>query len=188
MNCNLTNYFEDHPNINVVYSRYLERSSKKWDYGIFGINYLHPFLLKNNNWQSSEIIKTFYHKGNPLAVVLKRHDSKDYEGIRKIEDRDIDAGVELLEQAVQKDSNNIWLYVQLAKAGLIGEDESDFKKYIGEGRKIFPEYEPFFMLEAQYFYNSKRFNKSRETLEKLLEINPFYANALALKSELDRNE
>jgi hypothetical protein len=68
MNCNLSNYFDGHPNIKYIYTRYLERSSADWDYGIFGLNYLHPYLLKNNYWQTTETIRTFYHKGNPVAI------------------------------------------------------------------------------------------------------------------------
>jgi hypothetical protein len=185
MNCNLENYFDKSPDIEVDYSRYLERSSKKWDYGIFGVNYIHPFMLKNNNWQSSEIIKTFYHHGNPLAVVLKREDFNDVEGISEIEKGNYSDGKTLIEQAIQEDSRNVWLYVQLAKANLMTGNIDEFHKNINDGRKIHPCYEPFFMLEAQYLYNEKRFKESSEILERLLEINPMYSSALKLKKRVE---
>ena len=187
MNCNLDNYFNNFPNIEVIYSRYLERSSKIWDYGIFEVNYLHPFLLKNKNWQSAEIIKTFYHKGNPLAVVLKRNDLKDYRGIAEIESGNTTAGEKLLQQAVQQDSNNVWLFVQLAKAGLKSGNIDDFKDYIEKGKELHPYYEPFYMLEAQYFYNEGRLKEAKSILERLLQINPFYTNALKLQREIEKN-
>ena len=184
MNCNLVNYFEDFQNIEVIYSRYLERSSKNWDYAIFGVNYLHPFLLKNNNWQSAEIIKTFYHKGNPLTVVLKRNDLKDFRGISEIENGNIVAGKDLLQQAVQQDPKNVWLFVQLAKAGLRSGNIDEFQAYIEKGKKLHPYYEPFYMLEAQYFYNEEQFKEADKVLERLLQINPFYTNALKLQREI----
>ena len=184
MNCNLVNYFEEYPAINVIYSRYLERSSEEWDYAVFGVNYLHPFLLKNNNWQSSEIIKTFYHKGNPLAVVLKRNDLKDYKGIVEIEKGNTDSGEQLLQEAIQDDPKNVWLFVQLAKAGLISGNINGFQNYIERGKKIHPYYEPFYMLEAQYLYNEERLKEADKVLERLLQINPYYTNAQKLQHEI----
>jgi hypothetical protein len=84
MNCNLSNYFDGHPGIDYQYTRYLERSSVDWDYGIFGLNYLDPVLLKDNKWKPAGEIKTFYHLGNPVAVLVRRKDKSDFYGISEI--------------------------------------------------------------------------------------------------------
>lgn len=185
MNCNLTNYFSAYSNIEVDYSRYLERSSKDWDYAIFGINYIHPHLLKNDRWQTDEIIKTFYHRGNPLAVVLKRSDKNDFYGIEEIKKGNYIEGQEYIKSSLQNNPDNVWLYVQLAKANLLAGNSSEFKKYLDEGKAIHPFYEPLFMLEAQYYYNVGRYQQSMKVLEELFEINPLYPNAQALRNDIE---
>ena len=179
-NCNLSNYFTGLPNVCYRYVRYLERSSVNWDYGLFGINYIHPYQLKNKTWQSAEVLKTFYHEGNPIAVILKRKDKKDLEGINYIELKKPEEGERLLEQALDRDPNNIWLYVYLIKAKLLQGQNETADLYIKKGRELHPFYEPFYLLEAQKLFNENKFHESLVTLQKLIEINPRYQPAGSL--------
>ena len=176
-NCNLSNYFEDIPNIRYEYARYLERSSVDWDYGLFGVNYIHPELLKNGKWQSTEIIKTFYHSGNPVVVLLKRNDKSDFLGIQKSDAGEYEEAQHLLEKSVRSDSNNVWLFSHLAKNSLKQNDFESFNRYLQNGRSVYPYYEPFFLLEAQYFFDKEEYNNAKQVLEKLIEINPRYGKA-----------
>ncbi len=192
MNCNLWNYFEHTPNITYRYTRYLERSSDDWDYGLFGINYIHPYQLKNNTWQSAETVKTYYHKGNPIAVLLKRkNDRTDREGIKMVENGNFAEGKTLLKQALSRDPNNVWLDVYLAKASLLEENAEEFNYYIERGKTVNPFYEPIFMLEAQKQFNEGNFKESFVTLTQLLNINPRYSPAApllkAVKEKLNGN-
>ena len=118
MNSNLSSYIENRPGMKYTYTRFLERSSADWDYGIFGLNYLEPQILKKDLWIPSDVIKTFYHKGNPVAVLVKRPDKSDFYGISEIKNGNLYRGIEFLEAAVKKQNNNVWLYVNLAKAKL----------------------------------------------------------------------
>lgn len=186
MNCNLSNYFQDQPNIRFKYTRFLERSSVDWDYGIFGINYLHPLLLKSNHWQPSGVLKTYYHHGNPVAVLVKRADKTDFLGISELKNGNLQEAANLLEKAIKQDSNNVWLFVNLAKAKLAEKDDSGFKEYLMTGREIHPYFEPFFLLEATYFYNHGKYNESLARLNELLEINPRYLPAETLLKEVKK--
>lgn len=179
-NCNLSNYFDDIPNIRYEYARYLERSSVDWDYGLFGVNYIHPELLKNGKWQSTAIIKTFYQSGNPVAVLLKRNDKTDFFGIQKSEAGEYKEAQLLLEKAVENDLNNVWLFSQLAKNSLKQNDFESFNRYLQNGRAVYPYYEPFYLLEAQYLFDKEDFGNAKEVLEKLIEINPRYGKAAPL--------
>lgn len=179
-NCNLSNYFDDIPNIRYEYARYLERSSVDWDYGLFGVNYIHPELLKNGKWQSTAIIKTFYHSGNPVVVLLKRNDKTDFFGIQKSEAGEYKEAQLLLEKAVENDLNNVWLFSQLAKNSLKQNDFESFNRYLQNGRAVYPYYEPFYLLEAQYLFDKEDFGNAKEVLEKLIEINPRYGKAAPL--------
>lgn len=185
MNSNLSNYFENYPNIRYKYTRFLERSSVDWDYGIFGLNYVHPWLLKNDTWRPEGIIKVFYHKGNPVSVLIKRVDNKDFYGISEIKSGNLSA-VSILENAIKTDTNNVWLYVQLAQAGLLEGDREKFFFYIEKGKQIHPYYEPFFLLEAGQLYKEGKYNDAMEKLEMLLEINPRYLPAKELYDDLKR--
>jgi tetratricopeptide (TPR) repeat protein len=185
-NCNLSNYFDKIPNIKFRYSRYLERSSLDWDYGLFGVSYLHPDLLKNGKWKSTEIVKIFYHEGNPIVVLLKRRDKKDYTGIAKSNNSEFDEAGILLERAIKSDENNVWLYLQMAKNSLKQNDFETFNRYLQKGREIYPQYEPFYLLEAQFLYNRKEFSKAKEVLDKLIEINPRYGIASELLNKIQQ--
>lgn len=179
-NCNLSNYFEKNTNIKYQYSRYLERSSVDWDYGLFGVDYIHPTLLKNGKWQSTEIIKTFYHSGNPIVVLLKRKDKKDFEGIVKSNKAEYEEAKILLESSINSDENNVWLYLQMAKNSLKQGDFETFNRYLQKGRAVYPLYEPFYLLEAQYLFNKKEFWQAKVVLDELVEINPRYGVASEL--------
>ncbi len=179
-NCNLSNYFENTATVKYRYVRYLERSSEDWDYGLFGINYIHPGLLKNGKWQSAEIIKTFYHEGNPVVVLLKRKDKLDFHGIRKSETGDFGEAKLLLEKAIEADRNNVWLYLQMAKNSLRQGDFESFNRYLQEGREIYPSYEPFYLLEAQYLFDKDKFGEAKVVLDELVRINPRYGFAAPL--------
>jgi tetratricopeptide (TPR) repeat protein len=186
-NCNLSNYFENSPNISYEYTRYLERSSIDWDYGLFGVNYIHPELLKNGKWQSTEIIKTFFHSGNPVVVLLKRKDKMDYEGIMKSELGELYEAQLLLDKAIESDSNNVWLFLQMAKNSLKQNDFESFNRYLQKGREIYPQYEPLYLLEAQFLFNKEDYRKAKVVLFELLKKNPRYnAAAPLLKAVNDK--
>jgi tetratricopeptide (TPR) repeat protein len=177
MNCQLPNYFEKISNQKFQYTRYLERSSQDWDYAVFGINYIHPYQLKNNTWQSSEIIKTFYHKGNPLAVVLKRTDKTDFSGIEAAKQGNWDEGEKLMQEALKSDPNNIWLFVNLANLKLAQRDYAEVDNYLERGRAIQPYYEPLYLIEAQKLYDQQKYAGSMKVLDELIKVNPRYKNA-----------
>ena len=186
INCNLANYFSHHPNINFQYTPFMERSSFDWDFGIFGLNYIHPYLLKNDMWKPAHIIKIFYHKENPVAVLAGRGDKTDFYGISEIKNGNLPKGIALLENAVKDDSLNSWLYVNLAKASLLEGDFSDFEFYLEKGKKIHPFFEPFYLLEATRLFNEGKYSESLSKLNILFEINPFYHPAEKLLEEVKR--
>ncbi len=177
MNCNLSNYFDDHPNFTYQYTRFMERSSYDWDYGLFGINYIHPHLLKNDLWQPAGILKTFYHKGNPVAVLVARTDKSDFFGISEIKNLNLQEGITLLKSALKNDPNNVWLYAHLAKAKLDAGDTEGFYRYVQQGKEIHPYFEPFFLLEASRLFDMGKYRESFGKLKQLFEINPRYQPA-----------
>ncbi|WP_167617175.1 tetratricopeptide repeat protein [Maribellus sediminis] len=180
MNCQLPNYFEKIKNIDFQYTRYLERSSADWDYGIFGVNYIHPWMLEHENWASAKIVKTYYHKGNPLVVLIKREVKNDLQGIQELQKRNWEEGEKLLYKALEVEPNNVWLFVNLANSKLAQGDYAAFDELLEKGRAIYPQYEPFYLLEAQKYFDQQNYRASLNVLNRLLGINPRYQNAAPL--------
>ena len=185
-NSNLSNYFEKLPNFSFRFVRFLERSSEDWDYGIFGVNYIHPRLLKSGKWKSAQIVKTYYHQGNPIVVLMKRTDKSDFEGTKLTDSGNYPEATELLEKALKADENNVWLISYLAKISLKQNDFESFNRYLQQGRLVYPEYEPFFLLEAQQLFNSGKLNEAKSVLDKVLTINPYYNVAASMLNEVNK--
>jgi hypothetical protein len=184
-NCNLSNYFDGQKNISYRYTRYLERSSVDWDYGLFGVNYIHPDLLKNENWKSTKIVKIFYHKENPIVVLLKRGVKNDLFGIEMLGKGEFEKAKTLLEEEIKSDPNNVWLYAELAKSSLKQKDSESFMRYLQSGREVYPQYEPFLLLEAQFLYDSQKYFEAKEVLNELIKINHRYGSAASLQKAVN---
>lgn len=179
-NCNLSNYFEKSAGVEFKYTRYLERSSVDWDYGLFGINYIHPYQLNNSTWQSTDIIKTFYHRGNPIAVITKRKNRNDFKGLTELKNGNLEIGEILIKEALKIDSNNVWLFVHLAKNCFKKNNFEEFEYFLQKGFELHPYYEPLHLLKAQKEFDDGKYNVALQTLNYLIEINPRYVNAASL--------
>ena len=184
-NSNLSNYFEDSENINFKYCRFLERSEVDWDYAVFGINYLHPDLLKNGKWFSTQTEKVFFHKNNPITVILKRSDKIDFMGHELLKNNNFEGAKEMFIKSVKSDPNNVWNIAQLAKISLLENDLDSFIRYLQKGREIYPDYEPFYLLEAQLLFNQGKIKDADLKLNKLLEINQRYQPALEMRKKVN---
>jgi lambda repressor-like predicted transcriptional regulator len=185
MNCQLPNYFEKYPNIHFQYTRYLERSSADWDYGLFGVNYIHPWQLKNNTWQSAKIVKTYYHKGNPLVVLVRRGEKTDLDAINAVKQRKWSEGEFLIKDALETEPNNVWLLVNLANLKLAQAKYAALDSIVEKGRTIHPYYEPFYLIEAQKFFDQKNFEAANQELQQLYKVNPLYKNADPLRKKVE---
>jgi len=184
MNNNLSNYFDHSDNITYQYTRYPERSSFDWDYGIFGLNYLEPDFLKRGLWNDADVIKTIYHLGNPVAIILERVDKSDFYGISEIKNGNLQSGIEHLESSLAKQKYNVWLHVNLARAYYDIGSRENFLFHIGKGKEILPDYEPLLLLEAETYYKESDYDKAEYMLGRLLEVNPRYLPAKWLLEKL----
>jgi tetratricopeptide (TPR) repeat protein len=142
--------------------------------------------LKSGKWKSSQIVKTYYHHGNPIVVLMKRNDKSDFEGTKLTNSGNYRDATVLLEKALKADENNVWLISYLAKISLKQNDFESFNRYLQQGRAVYPDYEPFFLLEAQQLFNSRKFNEAKLALEKVLTINPRYNVAISMLNEVKK--
>jgi hypothetical protein len=73
-------YFRDHPEIQLSYTRYEERSQSDWDYAIITNRYIAPYQLKNGLWPPADAIHTICADGVPVCAVLERRSGEDFSG------------------------------------------------------------------------------------------------------------
>lgn len=179
-NSNLSCYFENSKNIEYRFVNFFERSSKSWDYALMGINYISPELLKNGRWKPSGVIKTWYHYGNPVAILIKRQGLEDYNGIQELQKNNFKTADSQLMLAFTKDTNNVWLCSQLAQSQLAQNNFEKASLYIEKGRHIYPEYEPLTYLQAKMLFEKQNFGETYDVLQKMLKFNPFYPPAQKL--------
>jgi tetratricopeptide (TPR) repeat protein len=111
---------------------------------------------------------------------MKRKDKSDFYGINKSDLGEFEEAQVLLEKAIESDPNNVWLFLQLAKNSFKQNDFESFNRYLQRGREIYPQYEPFYLLEAQYLFDKKEFREAKVVLNGLTEINPCYGRAAQL--------
>lgn len=76
----LSYYFRADTNVQIVYSRFYEKYSKDWDYGIFVNVYINSFQLRNKLFPPRGTIYSTDVKGYPMSVVIKRDTKQDLEG------------------------------------------------------------------------------------------------------------
>src|SRR5690606_13594917 len=135
-----------------------------------------------------DVIKTFYHLGNPVAIILERVDKSDFNGISEIKNGNLQTGIELLENSLAKQKFNVWLHVNLAKAYFeIGSSEK-FLFHVAKGNEILPDYEPLLLLEAESFFKENENEKADYMLGRLLEVNPRYLPAKGMVEKLEEIE
>jgi tetratricopeptide (TPR) repeat protein len=118
--------------------------------------------------------------------LVKRNDRSDLYGVSEIKNGNWQKGVELLEEAIDRDSNNVWLYMHLAKAKLALNELEGYHFYKDVGQKIHPYYEPFYLLEANHLFDQGKYAEAMDQIDTLLQINPRYLPANALYDELKK--
>ncbi len=162
------------------YVRFYERASLEWDYAVLGVNYIHPTQIKNETWKPWGILKTVYHKGNPLAVVIKSPGADARKGIEYAKQGDHEQAVLYFNQHLKKDVNDINVMAKKAASQMALGDKTGFLKTIERGLSLHPAYEPFFLLLAHQAFEEKNYRKAIHYGEKLLEINERYLQILPL--------
>ena len=109
------------------YIRYYERGNKSWDYAIVVNSYICAAQLQQGFWPPKNTLHTIDVNGKPIAAILERTDSSDYEAFelsQKLNDNSLDneqkwnclrQAIDKYQQALQADPNN-----EPALIGIIG--------------------------------------------------------------------
>jgi hypothetical protein len=176
-NFDISVYFQSFKNIDYKYIHFYDKLSVAWDYALLGVNYVHPYQLKNGTWQPAGTVKTFYHKGNPTVVILKGQDKNAFEGYTALQNGEFSKAAGLLSKARANDPTDLNILAYLGESYLAINDLAETKRIIENGQKLNPYYEPFLLLEARSFIKDGNYSKGLEVLQNLVKINPRYFQA-----------
>ncbi len=99
-NFDISVYLKHRSDIKLKYVHYDNRSEENWEYGVFGLNYLNPYQLKNDTWKPEhiqEIIKDHHH---PLAIIIKPMSRDDFEGVSLFKRGSYPEAIEILAEEI----------------------------------------------------------------------------------------
>jgi hypothetical protein len=171
-------YFPEGKNIKFRYVHFYDKISEQWDYALLGVNYIHPYQLKNNPWQPAGIVKTFYHRNNPTVIILKGQDKNAWEGYLAMQNKNFAQADSLLGLARKNDPADLGLLACLGESSLALNNLSQLQTVIGGGLKLNPFYEPFLLLDARLEITKGDYQKGLTVLKNLAGINPRYFKAV----------
>ncbi|WP_346859922.1 tetratricopeptide repeat protein [uncultured Draconibacterium sp.] len=83
-NASYTDYFDDYPNVKMIYSRYYESSREDWDYAIYSNVFIRREQLLEGSFPPAGTIHTIDVDGYPVAAIYKRISKEDLEGFNAL--------------------------------------------------------------------------------------------------------
>lgn len=174
-NFDVSLYLNDRADLQIKYVHYDNRSEAAWDYGIFGINYIHPDQLKKDMWKPAGIMKMVKDGYDiPVAVVIKRDDINDFAGIQNARTGNYSEAVELLSNSIAKDPNNFLLYEYLAESLYNSGDTISCQTFVDSTKEIHPWSEKINMIDAKLDYDAGRYETALKKCLNILEDNSNY--------------
>jgi tetratricopeptide (TPR) repeat protein len=179
-NFDISVYLKHRSDISVKYVHFDNRSTVNWEYGVFGINYVNPYQLKNNRWQPDTISKIITDHNHPLAVITKPLNRDDFIGVSMAEKERYPEAIDVLEDVIRTDSNNFILFEYLAESYYRLGQAEDCLRIIEQGKALHPWSEKLNMLEAQMDYDRGNFKSALENTLKVLKNNNKYVNIVPL--------
>ncbi len=179
-NFDISVYLKHRSDIKFKYVHYDDRSEENWEYGVFGLNYLNPYQLKNDTWKPDQIQKIIRDHHHPLAVILKPLSRDDFKGVSLFEEGRYPEAIEILEEVILLEPNNFVLFEYLAESYYRLGQKEDCLRIIEQGRNSHPWSEKLNMLEAQLDFDGGAYVLALEKTLKILRYNNKYRNIVPL--------
>ena len=185
-------YCRNQKNVHVGYTRFDDRSAKKWDYCIFYNAYFDKARLNSGEFPPKGTVYQQMVEGVPAGVVIERPissptgDFDDYEGIKAIEkDTAFAKGIELLNRYVTKDPNRseIHFYISTAFANLGQVDKAIAAAETA--RKYYPEHSRSCFALHQYYVNQKNYDKAIQVMSEFIESRPRDGEGYVMKAQAE---
>ena len=182
-NFDISVYLKHRSDIKFKYVHYDNRSEENWEYGVFGLNYLNPYQLKNDTWKPDQIQKIIRDHHHPLAIILKPLSRDDFEGVSLFEEGRYLEAIEILEEVILLEPNNFVLFEYLAESYYRLGQREDCLRIIELGKYSHPWSEKLNMLEAQLDFDGGAYALALEKTLQILKYNNKYRNIVPLLVE-----
>lgn len=166
-------YLRNYPNAKVGFTRFDDRSEKKWDYTVFYNAYMDQNRLKNGYYPPTGTVFAPMVDGKALGCVVKRPSSLDFEGITALrkENNPIQAISKLKAYtALDSISAEAWFYLGNAYA-VTGQDDSA-GYYLAKSLHIYPEFSQALFTKYQLEIRNKRYDDAVAVMQKYINARP----------------
>ena len=179
-NFDISVYLKHRSDLKFKYVHYDNRSEENWEYGVFGLNYLNPYQLKNNTWKPDHIQKIIRDHHHPLAIIVKPLSRDDFEGVSMFESGRYLEAIGILEEVILVDPNNFVLFEYLAESYYRLGKREECLRVIALGKNFHPWSEKLNMLEAQLDFDGGDYKLALEKTLQILKFNNKYSNIVPL--------
>lgn len=130
---NLADSFE------VKYVRYYLRSDFDWDYGLFYVDYVEPYQLKNGIFPPDHTVYTVKAGGAPMCVVIKRTDKSDYLGFQAIDAKEYDKALVYFQQAAKEYPRSEAVYMGIGASYIFKREPENAIGPLTQSLKLHPD-------------------------------------------------
>jgi tetratricopeptide (TPR) repeat protein len=183
-------YCRNHKNVHVGYTRFDDRSAKKWDYCIFYNAYFDKSRLNSGEFPPNGTVYQQLVDGVPAGVVIERPISApdgsfdDFEGIKAIEkDTAFAKGIELLNRYVKVDPSRSEIYFYLSTAYANLGNISNAIAAAETARKYYPEHSRSCFALHQYYVSQKNYDKAISVMSEFIESRPRDGEGYVMKAQ-----
>lgn len=177
-------YFRKEPNVQVIYSRYYEKYSKDWDYGIFGNCYINRFQLQNHLFPPKEVLYTPTVDGLPMSAVVKRKTKMDLKGFELEREKMIPEAIVAFEEYTKNFEASEEVWARMGKLYYMMRQWEKADSCLRNARKLHPS-----LMEALYVsvllhvqqknYREALTDAARILAENSSSVDGYYLRALA---------
>jgi hypothetical protein len=164
--------------IKVVYTRFNQRYSEAWDYGIYPSRYIRGPHLRAGTWPNSKTAHTVKANGVPIIAVEKDLNRFAYKGEQATKVQDWAAAKDAFEEETRLHADNELAWQGLANAHLNLSQFAETIRAADESLKIAPDNEQSLFYKGLAYANTNDGSNAIATLERLVKINDeyFYAH------------
>lgn len=178
----LRHYFRHYPNVRVVYSRYYEKYSKDWDYGIFANVYINRFQLKTGLFPPKNTIYSCDVDRFPMSVVLKRQSKKDFEGVELERQRKYEEALKVFNEYIREYPDNEEILSHMAKIYYLVNNLPQSEKYAQLSLKLHPSLNETLYVLSMVYMNQNKMQEALATAQRILDENSLSADGYYLKA------
>ncbi len=181
-------YFRDYADkVQVVYTRYYEKSMADWDYATFYGSLIHPYQIREGLWPPEGTVHEVLVDGVPIGAVVERLSKDDFRAYEAFGEGDMEAAFNHIIDyiAVNPYSEEMWTLLAQVQSQIGQRD--DAVQSAEQALALMPGSGQALLILVQHYFNEGDFSTTLEIAEELIynASNHFaghYYKALALRN------